>query len=577
VESAHWQFWVDRGGTFTDCIGIDPAGGLHVRKVLSSDAAPVEAIRSVLSAAGVPADADPPPCRVRMGTTVATNALLQRAGVATVFVTNAGFGDLLAIGTQQRPDLFSLEIEKPAPLPALTLEFGGRIDLHGTRHGTLDEAAARRALRAARAAGARAVAIAGVHATVDDGWEARVAAVAIEAGFATVVRSAECVNEVGLLARAETAVADAYLTPLLQEHADALSRALPGSDIRYMQSSGGLTDAARFRGPRALLSGPAGGVVGAARVAAEAGEPRAIGFDMGGTSTDVSLIVDGETDRSFESVVAGVRVRAPMLEIHTVAAGGGSLCRFDGFRLTVGPESAGAQPGPLCYGHPGARELALTDVNAFLGRIRADHFPFDLDFARVDAAFAAQRQELGAAGLERGVDEIAAGFLEIANDSMAQAIQQVSVRRGVDPRDFALVGFGGAAGQHVCAVARRLGIRTVLLHPLAGLLSAAGIGVAAATWDGERDAGRVRLGADGELPPEAEARLEGLAEEGRRALRAEGFAARGIALRSFADLRHVGAETALTVLRPDDGDWSAAFARVHRDRFGYERAGRRSR
>src|SRR5690606_31328124 len=270
----------------------------------------------------------------------------------------------------------------------------------------------------------------------------------------------------------------------------------------FMQSSGGLTDAARFRGPNALLSGPAGGVVGAGRVARAAGCARALAFDMGGTSTDGSPLPDGEADRGVETEVAALRVRAPMVRIHTVAAGGGSLCRFDGIRLTVGPESAGADPGPLCYGRRGpdgerrARELTLTDVNAFLGRLPPDRFPFPLDLEPIGPALDALRAQLAAAGHPRSRDALAAGLLEIANQTMAQAIQQVSVARGVDPRDGALVGFGGAGGQHVCQVARALGVRTVLLHPLAGLLSAWGIGLSAASWDGARDAGRARLAPD---------------------------------------------------------------------------------
>src|SRR5690606_28561338 len=262
----------------------------------------------------------------------------------------------------------------------------------------------------------------------------------------------------------------------------------PGARLRFMQSSGGLTEAARFRGPGALLSGPAGGVVGAGRVAREAGWHAAIAFDMGGTSTDVSLLVDGEAERAFETQVAGLRVRAPMVRIHTVAAGGGSLCRFDGFRLSVGPESAGADPGPLCYGRRdaggarAAREPTLTDVNVFLGRLPADRFPLPLDPAPIAPALTALCEQLAAAGHFRTPDELAAGLLEIANATMAQAIQEVSVARGVDPRVCALIGFGGAGGQHVCQVARALGIRTVLLHPLAGLLSAVGIGTAAPSW-----------------------------------------------------------------------------------------------
>jgi len=571
-----WSFWIDRGGTFTDVIALDPAGRLHTRKRLSSDAAPVEAIRSVLHEAGAwRPGAALPPCSVKLGTTVATNALLERRGVRTLLVTSSGLGDVLAIGTQERPDLFALAIEKPPPLHERALELRGRSDVSGRALERFDEAEARAALAAARAEGFAAVAILGIHAYRDPAWEERVAKLAREAGFPSPVLSSEVAREQGLLARGETTVADAYLTPLLQRHVERLAAALPGAQLRFMQSSGGLTEAARFRGPAALLSGPAGGVVGAARVAEQAGLARAIGFDMGGTSTDVSLVVDGESERAFETVVGGVRVRAPMLRIHTVAAGGGSLCRFDGFRLTVGPESAGAEPGPLCYGREEARELALTDVNLFLGRIRPERFPFALAREPVERALARLADELAAAGHARSLDEVAAGFVEIANAHMAQAIQEVSVRRGVDPRDFALVGFGGAAGQHVCGVARRLGMRRVLLHPLAGLLSAWGIGLAERSWDGQHDAGRVRLDADrGAAPAEARALLERLEAAGRAALAAEGVAPAALASERLLDLRYAGAETALAVAEPPDGDFARAFEAAHRARFGYARAGR---
>jgi 5-oxoprolinase (ATP-hydrolysing) len=570
-----WSFWIDRGGTFTDVIGLDPNGRLHAHKLLSSDQAPVEGIQAVLSkTVGWQPGRPLPPCRVKLGTTVATNALLERRGVKTLLVTSSGLGDLLTIGTQERPDLFALAIEKPTPLHARAAELPGRCDVGGAALEPFDETAARAALAAARGEGLEAVAVLGIHAYRELGWETRVAELAREAGFETVVCSNEVARELGMLARGETTVADAYLTPLLRRHVDHLAAALPGAELRFMQSSGGLTDAARFRGPAALLSGPAGGVVGAARVAAEAGVTRAIGFDMGRTSTDVSLVVDGESERSFETIVGGVRVRAPMLRIHTVAAGGGSLCRFDGFRLTVGPESAGARPGPLCYGRPEAREPALTDVNLFLGRIRPERFPFALAEQRALKALGEIQTALAAAGHERSLDAIAAGFVEVANAHMAQAIQEVSVRRGVDPRDFALVGFGGAAGQHVCAVARRLGIRTVLLHPLAGLLSAYGIGLAERSWDGQHDAGRILLGADGSAPAESLRLLTALAESGRKVLVAEGVEADVIRAERSLDLRYAGAETALPVAEPADGDFAAAFEAAHRTRFGYARSGR---
>ncbi|MDD9801373.1 MAG: hydantoinase B/oxoprolinase family protein [Deltaproteobacteria bacterium] len=561
---------MDRGGTFTDCIARAPDGALHTRKLLSSEEAPLQGIRELLrEAAGWRPGEALPPCTVKLGTTLATNALLERRGAACAFVTNCGLGDLVRIGTQQRPELFALAIEKPAPLHALSLELPGRMNAAGVALEPFDEAAAREALRRARDAGLQSLAVAGAHAYLNPVWEERVAALAREAGFTYIATSANTAREIGLLARAETTLADAYLTPLLRAHVRRLEAALPGARLRFMQSSGGLTDAAHFRGPAALLSGPAGGAIGAARVAAEAGCARAIGFDMGGTSTDVSLVVDGETDRSFETALAGVRVRAPMLHIHSVASGGGSLCRFDGFRLTVGPESAGADPGPLCYGRDSARELALTDVNFFLGRLRAERFPIPLQRAPVSRAIEALAAALRAAKLPRSPDEIAAGFIEIANANMAQAIREISVGRGVDPRGFALVGFGGAAGQHVCAVARRLGIRSVLLHPLAGLLSAYGIGVAELAWERQRDVGRVALESGGRAPQSCLAALAELEAEARAALAAEGGAPPRV--ERFLDLRYRGAETALAVAAPAGGDWLSAFAEAHRARFGYVR------
>jgi 5-oxoprolinase (ATP-hydrolysing) len=341
-----------------------------------------------------------------------------------------------------------------------------------------------------------------------------------------------------------------------------------------MQSSGGLTDEERFKGPTALLSGPAGGVIGAARVAAAAGFPQALGFDMGGTSTDVSLLREGVLERCFETLIGGVRVKAPMMRIHTVAAGGGSLCRFDGIRLLVGPESASAVPGPLCYGRPDARELTLTDCNFALGRVQPDRFPFPLVQGPVEGALAKLSVALRSEGHELDAEAAAAGFVEVANANMAHAISEVSVARGVDPRDCAMVGFGGAAGQHVCAIARELGIRTVLLHPFAGILSAYGIGVADVSWDGQHDAGRVPLDVDGSLPAPVWERLHELERRGRAELGGEGVAPDAVRIEFSVDLRYEGTETALAVAAPDDGDFAARFALDHRERFGYARPGR---
>jgi 5-oxoprolinase (ATP-hydrolysing) len=568
-----WEFWIDRGGTFTDCIAVAPDGSRHVAKVLSSDQAPVEAIRRILERAGVvEPGAALPACRVKQGSTVATNALLERRGAKTVLVADAGLGDVLEIGTQERPSLFDLEVRKPAPLHTGVVEVGGRLSVDGQALDALDEGAAAAALADEVAGGARSVALVGIHAYAYPERERRLRELAEAAGFEHVVASHEIAREQGLLARGETTAVDAYLTPLLRGHVDALAEALPGSHLRFMQSSGGLTDGARFRGPNALLSGPAGGVVGAARVAARAGFERAVGFDMGGTSTDVSLIEGGDVERGFETLVGGVRVKAPMLRIHTVAAGGGSLCRFDGFRFSVGPESAGADPGPLCYGHADARELALTDVNFALGRVQPDRFPFALHREPVDRALAGLRDALVKEGHTLDADAIAGGFVEVANASMAQAIAEVSIARGVDPRECALVGFGGAGGQHVCAIARALGMRDVLLHPWAGILSAYGIGVADASWDGQRDAGRVPLTAP--LPQSVMQAFAALEQQGREALRAEGVDAAAIRVERRLDLRYVGSETPLAVASPLDADWREAFEREHARRFGYVREGR---
>ncbi|HYB12238.1 MAG TPA: hydantoinase/oxoprolinase family protein, partial [Myxococcota bacterium] len=571
-----WQFWLDRGGTFTDCIGVSPDGHVHTAKRLSTDDAGLEAMRAILEgAAGLQPSEPLPPCSVRIGTTLATNALLTRRGARTLLVANSGLGDAFVIGTQERPDLFALRIEPPLPLHERTVEIEGRCAADGTLLCPLDEGALREDLAAARAHGTASAAIALIHAHAFPELEARVQDVAREAGFSHVVTSHEIARELGLLARGQTAIADAYLTPILAHYTAVQAAALPRSSLRFMQSSGGLTEALRFRGPAALLSGPAGGAVGAAHVARAAGFRAAIGFDMGGTSTDVSLVVDGEVERVFETAIAGIRVRSPALRVHSVAAGGGSLCRFDGFRLTVGPESAGADPGPLCYGLARNRHealgdgLTLTDVNVLLGRLPGDRFPLALRLEPAGQALEAVVARVRAAGHALSADQVAEGFVEIANASMAEAIRQVSVARGVDPRDCALVGFGGAAGQHVCAVARALGIRTILLHPLASLLSAYGIGVAPQTWDRQRDAGRLLLPeASRPLPQSVRNAFRELEGEGLSALVAEGVPRGQVRLVRRLDLRFAGTESALTVAEPEDQDWTQAFERVHRARFG---------
>jgi 5-oxoprolinase (ATP-hydrolysing) len=577
-----WQFWIDRGGTFTDCIGVSPDGSLHTAKRLSTDDAGLAAMRAILVGVGVIAPGDPlPACSVKIGTTLATNALLTRRGARTLLVANSGLGDAFVIGTQERPDLFALRIERPPPLHERTLEVEGRCASDGTLVDPLNEGALRAGFSTARAEGIASVAIAMIHAHAHPQLESRIKELAGEAGLGYAVASHEIARELGLLARGQTAIADAYLTPILRDYTALQAKALPQSSLRFMQSSGGLTEAARFRGPAALLSGPAGGAVGAARVAQAAGFREAVAFDMGGTSTDVSLVVEGEVERIFETRVAGISVRSPALRVHSVAAGGGSLCRFDGFRLTVGPESAGADPGPLCYGLRQSAQartgegLTLTDVNVLLGRLPQDRFPLALRTEPARQALEAVTRSVRAAGHALSAEQAAEGFIEIANASMAEAIRQVSVVRGVDPRDCALVGFGGAAGQHVCAVARALGVRTILLHPLASLLSAYGIGVAPQAWDRQRDAGRLHLPvAPAALPEPVRAAFAELEREGRSALVAEGVPGDQVRIVRRLDLRYAGAESALTIAEPDDHDWATAFARIHRARFGYTRKGR---
>jgi 5-oxoprolinase (ATP-hydrolysing) len=569
-----WSFWIDRGGTFTDCIGVEPAtGALRVVKIRSSNRAPLEGIRTLLGLGPT----DPiPPCDVRMGTTLATNALLERRGAPVALITTAGFADLLTIGDQTRPDLFALSIKKPAPLPAAVIEVGVRVDPGGELLGALDEEAFADALAGldpeieSPSTGLRtslAISILGAHRR--PAIEERLADLAIAAGWSDVSRGSELSAEEGLLARTDTAVLDAYLTPLIRRYVEELGRELPGSELRIMQSSGGLTDAARFRGAGAVLSGPAGGVVACAAIAeAAAGSPRAIGFDMGGTSTDV-VCVDGAPEVGYETEIAGVKLRAPMLRIHTVAAGGGSLCRYRGRRLTVGPESAGADPGPACY-PGGGDEPAITDVDLILGRLAGDRFPFPLDTAAAEAALERLRAAIPAADRPAGVIELAAGLAAIADAGMAEAIREVTIGRGLDPRDFALVVYGGAGGQHACPVARALDIRTLIVDPLAGVLSAYGMGLADVLWTGEAEAGGAELAA----AADRDEALAELADRGRSELTSQGFAPAALSERRRVALRYRGSDHALSVAAPPGAsasDLGAAFAAAHQRRFGYHR------
>ena len=501
-----WQFWVDRGGTFTDIIGVDPDGQLVCRKYLSHqperyrDAA-AYGIRQIL---GVASEAPFPAATIqsiKVGTTVATNALLERAGAPTALAITRGFADALLIGTQHRPRLFDLNIVRPAPIYRAVIEIAERVSATGEVLAPLDDVAVRNDLQRARANGCEAVAIVLMHGYRFQAHEQRVAALAREIGFPQISISHAVNPMIKLVPRADTTVCDAYLSPVLDRYVGELNSAVGGAQLYFMQSNGGVAAADRFRGKDAVLSGPAGGVVGCVETSRAAGYDKIIGFDMGGTSTDVSHYA-GAYERTFETAIDGVRLRAPMMKLHTVAAGGGSICVFDGLRFRVGPESAGADPGPACYGRGGP--LTVTDCNVLLGRIRPDRFPrvFGPDGAQPIDPHAARRRVLELAGHATAstgrawsAEELAEGFLEIAVDNVARAIRKVSVEAGHDVRDYVLSCFGGAGGQLACRVAESLGMSTVMLHPLAGVLSAYGIGLARPTVIKEQTLG-LPLGQD---------------------------------------------------------------------------------
>ncbi|MCA9052845.1 MAG: hydantoinase B/oxoprolinase family protein, partial [Planctomycetaceae bacterium] len=650
-----WQFWIDVGGTFTDCVALSPTGERCTEKVLSSAAtkgvvtdwvdewsfhdaarvgdpqdfwvgyqlqlvdaaggrlqsgrvdafesatgtfrvsewtavdstsparlpqgcayelqsgedAPLLAIRRML---GLTLDQSFPPGEVRLGTTRGTNALLERKGARTAFVTTRGFGDVLRIANQDRPRLFDLAIRKPEPLYERTIEADERLDVHGEVLQPLDRDPLLQELRSALAAGIESLAVCLLHAWVNPAHELQIEELAWEAGFREISLSHHVSPRIKIVPRGDTTVVDAYLTPILREYVGRLQTRLGDQmRLRLMTSAGGLVSPERFTGRDSILSGPAGGVIGFSRIAERAGFPRSIGFDMGGTSTDVARY-DGVYDYEYETVKAGVRVAAPMLAIETVAAGGGSICGFDGVQLFVGPESAGADPGPACYGRGGP--LTVTDVNLALGKLPAERFPFPLDRIAVERRLAELCDAIARSPLGKRYEplELAEGFVRLANVAMTRAIRNISVAKGCDPAEYALVTFGGAGGQHACAIADALRMRSIVVHPLAGVLSAYGIGIA----DVRRQAERPVLEL---LTAKALGELEGTARELAESLRAE-VVAEGIAdnqierPRVSLDLRYRGVESVLTVPRPADGDFRTAYERQHERVYGYRHAGR---
>ncbi len=642
-----WEFWIDVGGTFTDCLARSPENHLQTTKVLSSgltkgqiaervgpneifdplrteinqfwngahcsfysptgtllqtlevatssgdenrlrfrsplhdtilpgtryelhtgEEAPILAIRSILN---IPISQHVPPVRVRLGTTRGTNALLTRRGAKTGFITTRGFRDVLLIANQDRPRLFDLTITKPEPLFTEVVEIDERLDAQGRVLKSPDQDEIRRSLQRLKESGCDAVAICLLHAFANPAHEELVAEIADELGFRDVSVSSRLSPLIKIVSRGDTTVMNAYLNPVLRDYVTRLERSLPGSELRLMTSAGGLISAERFHGKDSVLSGPAGGVIGFSQVSKQAGFPRAIGFDMGGTSTDVSRF-DGRYDFEFETQKAGVRIVAPMLAIETVAAGGGSVCGFDGVKLFVGPQSAGADPGPACYGRGGP--LTITDVNLFLGKILPQHFPFPLDSSIVARRLADLCQEISASPMGRQFTphELAEGFIDIANATMARAIRKVSVAKGYDPADYALVTFGGAGAQHACALSRMLRMKAVLAHPHSGLLSAYGIGLA--------DVRRFRevpvlepLSAD--LIERLSQQAEDIGRELRQEVLSEGVAEDHIEpLRMSLDLRYQGIDAVINVPRPDHGDFSAGYIERHRQLYGYIRDGR---
>jgi 5-oxoprolinase (ATP-hydrolysing) len=574
---ARWDFWIDRGGTFTDVVARRPDGTLLARKLLSENPgayrdAAVQGIRDCL---GLAANAQIPPDTVgavKMGTTVATNALLERKGERTALLTTRGFRDALKIGYQARPKIFAKQIIKPEMLFERVVEIDERVRADGTVEQAPDLDAVRDELKNLRRDGIKAIAIVLMHAYRFPAHEQATAKLAREMGFEQVSVSHEVSPLIKLVGRGDTTVVDAYLSPILRRYvaqvADELNAKHSGARLMFMMSSGGLTAADLFQGKDAILSGPAGGVVGMVETGRAAGFTRLIGFDMGGTSTDVSHY-DGEYERAFETEVAGVRMRAPMMLIHTVAAGGGSILHFDGSRFRVGPDSAGANPGPKCYRRGGP--LAVTDANVMTGRLIADFFPKifgpkqdqPIDDNAVREGFASLAREIGDG---RMPEQVADGFIKIAVENMANAIKKISVQRGYDVTRYALNCFGGAGGQHACLVADSLGIKTVLIHPLSGLLSAYGMGLADIRATRQQAVEEKFGGTAKKVIDELGARL---GADAAAEVESQGVPRAAIAVFVRPHIRYAGTDTALEVPSGSLNEMKAAFQAAHRGRFGF--------
>ena len=565
-----WQFWIDRGGTFTDIIARTPDGDLIQRKLLSdnpehySDAA----LAGILQVLGLAKNKPIPPKLldgVKMGTTVGTNALLTRSGAPTLLVVTSGFADMLEIGDQARPDIFALNIIKARPLYRRVAEAHERLDAEGRVLEVLDVAALSNELKLARDAGFDACAIAFLHSWKNPAHEIEAGKIAQDLGFRQVTLSHQASPLIKFVPRAETAVLDATLSPPLRRYVDKVAQGLPGGcRLEFMQSNGGLVAAQAFQGKDSVLSGPAGGLIGMVKCGVAAGFERLIGFDMGGTSTDVSLYA-GELERQLETHIAGSRVRVPMLAVHTVAAGGGSILRFDGLRLIVGPDSAGSQPGPASYRRGGP--LTVTDANLLLGRLQAEHFPAvfgahgnaPLDPQAVRVLFSQLANQVNVAlGLDYSIEHLAEGFLDIAVENMADAVRFITLERGVNPSDFTLVGFGGAGGQHACRIAQKLGINQILISPFASVLSAYGIGLAE-----QREMHQMAVECMLDDDTAFSTRCQDIFAE------AEQRQDKSVSIQHRALLRYQGSDTVLSVPLGDSAAMKQDFHAQHRARFGF--------
>lgn len=577
TQQALWQFWIDRGGTFTDIVALTPSGEYRTHKLLSENPehyrdAALQGIRDLLGLTGnapIPAEQIH---SVKMGTTVATNALLERNGTLTALLITKGFKDALRIAYQNRPRLFDLDIKLPELLYSEVAEVDERVAADGKLINALDEQQARDDLEAIYQQGIRSVAIVLMHGYRFPAHEQRLAEIAAEIGFTQISTSNDVSPLMKLVSRGDTTVVDAYLSPILRHYIDQVASELGDTQLMFMQSNGGLVSSESFQGKDSILSGPAGGIVGAVKTCQTAGHPNIIGFDMGGTSTDVSHF-NGEYERSFNSVVAGVRMRAPMMQIHTVAAGGGSILHFDGSRFRVGPDSAGANPGPACYRRGGP--LTITDCNLMLGKLNPEHFPkvfgpnsdLALDKTVVEEKFqtlAAQIEQ--STGRKICATEVAEGFLKIAIDNMANAIKEISTQRGYDISHYSLCSFGGAGGQHACRVADALGMKKIILHPMAGVLSAYGMGLADFRTLHQHS---VEAPLSQELVDNLKPVIEKLTAQGQQEISAQGISPDAISSITKALIKYQGTDSTLPVLLGDADQTQRHFEDAHRQRYGF--------